>query len=235
MSNDFEESKLPHFTTSSSIITTNKNINSRHNIDEIWFRRHDIFNLIALPLVSFFNIVYLISIIFFRVNHVTQLSLYYTEYAIFQAYLTIDTLWLLLKPNSVASASSILPHHIISMFGWNTPFIFDIKYSFLMSIGILVEMNTFFLILRRNCNKNIIIEFLFYASWFTIRCGVYPYYLLQTAWEYMNVCKYSMKIWHHELLIFLVVLVLTILNGKWTIDLISKFIKKDNDKKNHSL
>ena len=114
-------------------------------MDLDWGLWHDYFNLIVLPFVCACNIFYLV------VDHTAYLQ----QYRFFLAYLLFDTVWIVCIPSSVASPVTITLHHIICIIGWNIPVMCEYKYSYLLSLGALVEVNTWLLIARRNFSRKV--------------------------------------------------------------------------------
>jgi len=210
-------------------------------IDQKWFYYHDLFNLVNLPLVVLTNVLYLLD--------TSSERFYYLQQFLFNAYLIADTIWLLLKPDSVASASSVLPHHVICIIGWNVPLLDKLlafyrglpqpspEYARFTCSGALVEINTFLLIARRNWRSNNLIEFLFYFSWFAIRCLFYPYNLLFKLYpDYFRLAYYQKSYINVQFFIVLMFTPLNVLNLRWTIDLVKRnFYGKIQKSKNYSL
>lgn len=200
-------------------------------VDQRWFRYHDRYNLVTLPIVALATIMY---------QSQTDEALYYYQYTIFFIYLLIDTLWLLLKPDSVASVSTVLPHHFVCLIGWNLTEInklyslynnlpiHDAKYDRFISTGAFVEVNTFLLILRRNVSYNPVLELSFYVSWFYIRCFMYPRSFISILNDYITVITNQNQYLCIELFIILFFIPLNLLNLKWTVDLIARYFQKSS-------
>jgi hypothetical protein len=211
-------------------------------VDQKWFYYHDVFNLIALPIVVVVYLMYLFD---------SSERYFYFQHFLFLGYLIVDTIWLLIKPDSVASAASVLPHHAICIIGWNAHLIDTAyakynhlplpgpKYARFTASGALVEINTFLLILRRNWRTNAFIEFLFYATWVAVRCVYYPYGLVGLYRDYFDMVFNKGSYINVQLYIMCFFTPLNIMNLKWTIDLVKRnFLSKkkhDDDHKKHSL
>jgi hypothetical protein len=132
-------------------------------MDPYWHYTHDIFNLLSIPVILTSNI--------YLLNNFNPYNLSVYIY-IFVLYIFLDTLWLILKPQSVASPGTIIVHHIISIIGLVLTLQLDFHFAILGTFGGLIEFNTLFLILRRNLRYPIIgdiLNILFYISWVVIR------------------------------------------------------------------
>ena len=185
-------------------------------IDPKWFLYHDIFNMAALPLVFGPNVLYLLDF--------GNERFYYLQYTIFLIYIVVDTIWLTLRPKSVPKASTILWHHYLCIAGWNIPIFAEFEYAKWVSLGVLVEINTFLLISRRNVPRTWIHEFLFYATWLGIRLGVYHVALVALLWKYAHIYQETGKIFNTCLIVLGFLLFLNTLNIKWSIDLYNKTV-----------
>ena len=192
---------------------------------------HDMFNLLALPIVIATYLSYL-GLSWEReeaLHHLAREALHHTYLYTFFGYIIIDFIWIILWPKCVASPKVILAHHIVVLLGLYGMFNIDI-----MNIGChgtLIEVNTFFLILKRQYHvkagnkctptpiktgergtptpiKNII-DFLFYFTWIT--CRICPSLFV----------LYNFSITNHTMSTILII-ILNALNLKWTFDLITK-------------
>lgn len=124
-------------------------------VDAKWNLRHDYFNLVVLPVVCVASVYYL----------GVDRSAYSLQYHAFLWYTIVDTVWLSILPNSVASPVAIIAHHIVCLVGWNIPQLCELRYAELLSLGPLVEINTWLLIARRNFKDARVINILFYITW----------------------------------------------------------------------
>jgi hypothetical protein len=180
---------------------------------KFWQKYHDEFNLFALPLICIINCLYLQYQGIFSI----------LNFIIFLLYIIIDIIWLVLKPESVQSPSTIIYHHIICIFGWFIP-IFEPDFSMWISMALLVEINTFFLIAKRFFNHNAILTVLFWFSWVLFRVIMYPllvYFFYKELLSYYDTHKSKFII---GLIGFILLLILTSLNAKWSVDLVNKFL-----------
>ena len=142
----------------------------------------------------------------------------------------IDSIWVWLVPESVASPSTILSHHLVVLLVWIVPHYQGnptlIRYS---SFGPLVEINTWCLIARRNVRDSVFLQFLFYASWIGLRIIFYPVILYDfsllmiTSLSTTSHVDTSGAYFHVSGLLILATMVfLNGLNAKWSFDLFKK-------------
>mmetsp|Transcript_31840 Transcript_31840/g.52487 ORF Transcript_31840/g.52487 Transcript_31840/m.52487 type:complete len:324 (+) Transcript_31840:23-994(+) len=120
---------------------------------------------------------------------------FYVFYLYCQFYFVADLIWIVLIPNCVRSPTTIMQHHVFTIFYMLVPLFFP-KLRFVM-VGAFrsVDFNTWFLISRRVFNKQgfppwiiglpmiisirvKIISILFYATWIVTRCIIYPILLV---------------------------------------------------------
>ena len=189
-----------------------------------WHRKHDAFNLIVLPFVCGTNVLYLTS---------GKDSLLWLQFYLFALYLLFDTLWVTVRPQSVASPSTIIFHHLVCLIGWIVPHYSDPSLSMWTSLGLAVEVNTFFLIARRYFGRTMPLQFAFYSTWVILRLLLYPVVLYNFVFKYI---EYSMKknqgnFLNTGLFVLSTMIFLNMLNLKWSRDLFLKpqnLIKKDH-------
>lgn len=197
------------------------------NVDSEAHRRHDYFNLMAIPVIVGANAGYFGSLFygaFYAGENVEQINaltddLFTVMFWAFNAYMLIDIIWLLVSPTCVASPALIILHHIVAVAGWLTS-AFDPNIQPWTSAAVSVELNTFFLIARRNFPSNLALDFGFVVTWVALRLGVYPYMV------YGYYRKFSEHIHpQHGLNVYSIsyicLLLLMALNLKWSVDLVS--------------
>lgn len=198
---------------------------SVNDVDEGWHEAHDIMNLSILPFIIFTNLYYLF---------LDQSFMYFTlQFCIFAAYLLIDTIWVIWIPQSVASPKTILIHHIITMFGWFLPIIFGMHLAEWCAVGLLVEINTWLLIARRNFRHISILTPLFFVSWVLFRLIYYPF----KGYQFIKLVavKYAENGYVDMGSVSYIILWggLTFLNFKWSYDLVRKNFSKGKPSDNH--
>lgn len=181
-------------------------------LDERWHFIHDAINIAVLPLVIAANLLYLLL----GDQHADL------QFLCFFAYIVFDTLFIMLKPNCVASPGVIIAHHLLVVFGWSLMMLDSTFYRW-VSYGILVEINTWFHVLRRNFRSSTVIQVMFFVSWFLLRDVMYPLVLFQFTFEYYRFSIEQDSFLNGALLILLLMALLTVLNLKWTVDLSRKF------------
>lgn len=190
-----------------------------HVVDDQELRRHDKFNLCTLPIIIFFSLA--------TIFHDPQLKpiLFY----VFLGYIVVDTIWLIIKPQSVASPNFIIGHHFVTAAAWIFAYVDGDNLWEWGLIGPLVEINTWFLLARRTFGRSPIIESLFYTSWVGLRLIVYPisFYKFVPAWWATVSTRgaYNAIGWH---IMLFSASALTYLNMKWSYDL---FMKAQTGKK----
>jgi hypothetical protein len=188
-------------------------------IDAKWNVRHDVFNLIMLPIVCAVNLAYL----------TWGDAYYYPEYVVFLLYLIVDTLWLIVIPASVASPVTIIAHHLVCMVGWNIPIFSELRYCDWLSLGLLVEINTWFLIARRNTSqRSTFLQAMFYITWVALRMVLFPVVLVLFLGVYLAESAFMGTYTHAGLLVLCLMVLLNALNAKWTWDLFAKIAGADD-------
>ena len=196
------------------------------NIDPILWRRHDYFNICALPLVFTTNLYYLATCPHSDITSFT----YRLQFIIFLIYITTDVFWLTLFPKSVPSPTFILVHHVICIICWTIPLYWDSTYADISSELCVVEVNTWILTLRRHWKGpyiSPILEFLFYFTWIVIRNIFYPYKFIESFPKYLKHSEVRGGFFNDGLFFFILLFMMNYLNSKWTWDLFkSKFFKK---------
>ena len=130
------------------------------------------------------------------------------------------------------SLSAGQKHHKISLVYLVAPVIFN-QYAWFMGAVLSVEINTWFLILRRVVYKNKVhpvvaetVSFCFYATWIAIRCFVYPFVLVDFLRLYIDKVQETETFFHWPMLAIPVHGMLCILNLKWTYDLFCPIVKR---------
>ena len=196
------------------------------NIDMVWHKRHDNFNLASIPLVIATNFCYLGVVLYNAVEHRNLQSdenlLYVIMFWTFNVYMAIDILWLILVPRSVHSPVMIILHHIVSLLGWIAPH-FDHNMRPWAAAAVTVELNTFFLIARRNFPPKFILDLGFVFTWILLRLVVYPYLAVGFYQKFSfhihpSTCN-GVNLHNTS---YACLLVLIVLNIKWSVDLYHK-------------
>jgi len=128
----------------------------------------------------------------------------------------------------------VIQHHIVAIAYLSAPVAFP-EYRWFMGACLSVEINTWFLILRRVVYKRRdvcptmwqdAVSVLFYASWIAIRCFIYPAILivfLQLAVERVHDTQ---RLWHWPMVFIPVHFFLCVLNLKWSYDLFEPLVRR---------
>lgn len=191
-----------------------------------WSYKHDIYNLICLPIIISLNI-------FTLFNYNNYIINYFITF--FLGYLIIDFGWIIMLPCSVSSPKIILFHHFITILGIGTlPFLHQ-NSQMIILLGSLVEVNTFVRIVRKSFRNNLFLNILFYFTWFGIRCILGPILLFLIGQNIFNNHKYKNLEYNLNILLCFVGFILNVLNIKWTIDLLDGGWKKLSDQNNKGL
>ena len=190
-----------------------------HVVDDVELKRHDAFNLCVLPIVVVCSLITILR------EPAVKPVLFYT----FLSYVIVDTLWLAIKPSSVASPLFIIGHHFVTAAAWIFAYLDGDELWKWGLIGPLVEINTWFLLARRTWNRPLVVEALFYSSWVGLRLILYPvalYQYVQAWFVIVNQRSFVDSIgWH---IMLLSATALNYLNMKWSYDL---FLKSQTGKK----
>jgi hypothetical protein len=182
-------------------------------------------------------------------------------YSVTIGYFIADLIWVCLVPHCVKSPSVIIQHHVATLLYLIIPFVYP-QDEWLMGACLTVEINTWLLIARRVFNKQgfgpwiihlnslgvttttftpiriKVISILFYITWFSIRCYIYPQimYILFTLWyaDYKNSRVaggaaggyFGSAVFNsHYCICLLLQSIFVILNFKWTFDLFASKVR----------
>ena len=212
-----------------------KKLNSEED-KKLSLKYHDNFNIVMLSFIILLVLVYLFQTSdlsnfgISRINAGEENELTFTYMTLFIFYLIIDITWVILDPNSVkASPVSIIIHHILALIISPIPFLIPLYRSY-FAVSSLSEINTFFLILRRNTVKHSLsynlCHYLFLISWVIFRIIAFPVITYFLICEYIN---YSSKInffCNVRILPPLLIGALTLMSFCWTYDMIAKLNKE---------
>jgi hypothetical protein len=125
----------------------------------------------------------------------------------------------------------VVQHHIVAILYLSAPLVLP-DFRWFMGACLSVEINTWFLILRRYKRKDRnpmlqeIISILFYVSWVAIRCVVYPAIMVVfLRMAHAEVVRTD-SLWHWQFIFLPVHFFLCVLNLKWTYDLFLPIVKR---------
>lgn len=164
-----------------------------------------------------------------------------TFFQVTVVYFVLDFLWIVLVPKCVKSPATIAQHHVAALLYVYVPFKLA-KCRWCMGACMSVEINTWFLIARRVFNKQgfppwvidlppfisiriKLISILFYITWISIRCILYPMMLFSFHDMWVN---HSVEVGTRWNLISIVLPLHTcfcLLNLKWSYDLLMSKIR----------
>lgn len=137
---------------------------------EAWVR-HDAFNLVMLPIAVALTVAGLVS----------RTPSAGTALARFMAgYIAADSVWLVLQPSVVGAPLVLLFHHAVTLLllAHSLTHAPHLRYVAWMTV---VEVNTFFLILRRHWRARAV-EALHIVTWLAIRVLWFPYLPFHWFW-----------------------------------------------------
>lgn len=216
--------------------------------DNDWARdSHDFFNLVMLiPIVVLNMMNWNWDILLDRSSKKTIPEAWTGEWfdvfwKLTAVYFIADLIWVCLIPNCVKSPSTIVKHHIVTLIYIYVPY-HSAEYQWCMGACMSVEINTWFLIARRVFNKQgfppwkidlppfisirvKLISILFYVSWISIRCVLYPYMLVIYAELYEERTQRVGTKWNIMLVPFPLQAVFCVLNFSWTYNLMRSKIR----------
>eukprot|EP00928_Gymnodinium_smaydae_P056293 TRINITY_DN39699_c0_g1_i1.p1 TRINITY_DN39699_c0_g1~~TRINITY_DN39699_c0_g1_i1.p1 ORF type:complete len:303 (-),score=57.51 TRINITY_DN39699_c0_g1_i1:108-950(-) len=212
-----------------------------HKPEDRLLRMHDNFNLFVLPIVVILDIKFVME---GNLDHYDNPNfwrfLWFTS-----AYIFIDMVWVALFPKCVKSQTTILIHHAVTLLYMGIP-AFNPATRYAMAACLSVELNTWFLILRRApIARGALKPFAsvpFYITWYVIRIGIYPY-MIYDVWmllvNHVEAMKQAGDPAYHRARYGLTYMaippviqtLLTLLNFHWTIQLIRNNLKKKGPEK----
>ena len=158
-------------------------------------RVHDFVNMAEIPLLFVLSVASMFT---------ERVWVHATLIVYADIYFLSDTLWILVAPYIVKQPRSIIAHHLVAMMLLAEPTsallrlanvigecrrtsarCFEVgdmasvalAFSAITGDILVVELNTLFLLLRRNTETRQVFEFLFYLTWLAIRIIWYPYLL----------------------------------------------------------
>jgi len=204
--------------------------------------RHDYFNLLVLPLVVYTTLLNydfrpLLELQSLQITWVGEY--FWLNWLTTNLYFISDLLWVAIVPICVKSPGLIIKHHITAILYLTGPIFFP-AYNWFIGCALSVEVNTWFLILRRVVYKQggndkskklspIITEtvsILFYVTWVLIRCIVYPWVLMIFLQLAVEIVVETRSLLHYPFIFIAVHFVLCCLNLKWTYDLFKPIVAK---------
>lgn len=203
--------------------------------DEQKIQQHDYFNIFSLFTVCFLDFNYLFHATDFSKLGTNEIGsghgfLFTLLFVGFAVYLVADMIWIYMIPDSVPSdPMSILIHHLVTLVFISFP-LYAEHYAWHMAITLSVEINTLFLLLRRNSSIgslfNKIAEALFYTTWVLMRLIMFPVLAVFFAYEYERRSKEIGSYYNVVIAAPTLQLILTAMSYKWTYDMLVKITKR---------
>lgn len=197
---------------------------------------HDIFNLFCLFIIIIIDLLYLYYTT--EYNKIpTELGQNYNNlflifFYIFVSYLCIDSIWIIIYPQSIISNPfGILIHHFMCLPLCLVPWYFR-RYSWYMIFALISEINTFIIVLRRQFTNGTflyhICNILFYITWIFLRLVLFTLLCYLYIKEYIIISNDLGTFINLPLLAPIFQISITLLNWKWTFDLLKKSLMKKN-------
>eukprot|EP00934_Nitzschia_sp_Nitz4_P001348 Nitzschia sp. Nitz4//scaffold213_size37731//27729//28766//NITZ4_007724-RA/size37731-augustus-gene-0.53-mRNA-1//-1//CDS//3329542077//1348//frame0 len=197
--------------------------------------RHDYFNLISLLFIigtSAMN--YESNLAKFTLQY--HGNYFWLNWATTYAYFMADLIWVAVVPICVKSPRVIIQHHSVAMFFLLAP-VFYPEYRWFVGTVLSVEINTWFLILRRVVFKTssgkpvspwigLPISAMFYFTWIVIRCIVYPAVLITFLGLAKEKIDNSGNLFHLPMIFIPCHAALCVLNFMWSYDLFKPIVRQ---------
>lgn len=202
--------------------------------EEIAKENHDLFNLVALLFVVGATLLnWDLRYIHLGPEAAWTGTYFYTNWLTTVAYFLVDLVWVASIPLSVKSPGTIIKHHFVAIAYLSGPVLWP-QYRWFMGACLSVEINTWFLILRRVLYKRKsselsqkIVSAGFYASWIAIRVILYPLIMFIFCFIARRKVVDTGILWHWPMMFIPVHAFLCFLNLKWTYDLFSPMFQRE--------
>lgn len=198
---------------------------------------HDIFNIFSILVIIFLDFRYL--------HHATDWEKIGTSVlggdhyqmghillSTFSVYMLIDTIWIAVQPKCVLSnPTALIIHHVASFVFLSIPF-FEEQFQWHGALNLFVEVNTLFLILRRQAapasSLYTFLDHCFLATWILLRLIIFPTIVVFFSYEYIRFTRdHSGGNWFNIMLLAPILQsILTLLGFKWTYDMAVKMSSK---------
>ena len=208
----------------------------RKVVDERMYKLHDMFNLVCLPIVCALYVWHIHSLFTALPDPEPVAGVILSPRAMvpegndswnylwwtFWWYITLDTAWVIMYPESVPSPTDIVVHHIICLVGWHIVLCWP-PWEFYISAGLIVEFNTWLLIAKRQYKETASpqwLNMLENVSWFFARLIFFPIVTWNFLCMYIHMCKlypkYQLGFINTGLHAFITCAAVMRLNFKWT-------------------
>ena len=197
-------------------------------------QRHDLFNMVTLPIVIMVNIA-AIRTFFFGGAVVDDKILdnaWNWQIVTLHSYILLDTLFIGLCPSCVAAPTTVIAHHIVVFFGWlAVPHIY-IQGRPIATCLLSCEINTFFMIARKfqpfqkYSSLLGLLKFFFYLTWVPLRLVIFPYCCYLSFFLARDFYIEMKTLVNIASLGLILLILMTCLNVKWSYDLLLANLKK---------
>jgi hypothetical protein len=206
---------------------------------------HDLYNIFSIFGIIFLDFQYLYHSTTWSKIGTSELGndshdMGYYLLGIFSIYLFIDTIWIAVQPKCVLSnPTALIIHHIASFVFLSIPF-FEKQFYWHGALNLFVEVNTFFLILRRlvtlDSTLYVLLDRCFLATWIVLRLVVFPIVVVFFSYEYIRFTKECNGNWMNIMILAPILQsILTLLGFKWTYDMVLKMSKRSDSQKGKKL
>lgn len=192
---------------------------------------HDYFNIISLFFICNVNALYLHSATDWSKIGTDGIGaeherLFYANILLFIIYMILDSLWVIFQPICVNSnPQMIIIHHLVTLIMTLVPWRYP-RFAWHFAVCILVEINTWFLTLKRNLPIGSfsfqLCEILFYISWVALRLILFPILVLFYVSEYVRFSQSYGSFLNIVVISPSLQFLVTCLSFKWTVDMLRK-------------
>ena len=200
---------------------------------------HDMINIAFFVVINSMNVVIFMNytdfLSFSPISDFKSLNpIIQALYLILSTYTVFDTILVLLFPYCIQATNpmSIIYHHIATG-GLIYISQIDTRYSWYMSLTLLLEINTLFLTVKRNIPRESIAyalcNFMFYFSWLCLRVFLLPYLTYLFSYEYYLYCQKHNNYINIILVAPILIVLLTLLSYYWTYQMLNKFYTKTSN------
>lgn len=188
-------------------------------------QRHDLFNLICLPLIVAVNLRTIHSFFIAESSADTLDADWNIQIAALNFYIYVDSMWILVDPASVSAVKTILLHHGVVFFGWLLVPHKVVEFRPIATCLLSVEINTVFMIARKYQyfqqypSLTSFLRYGFYVTWIPLRLVIFPYCCYLGFIEVLRFHALYGSFYNIATMGWMLLLFITGLNVKWSYDL----------------